>query len=528
MSSMTKRISSQVSVLAALISVHCAVCSAQEQSSIAVDPSKMPKLGTVDARYVSYNVEMVEVTGGQFWKPYKSAANSGSAASTSGSAEVGESSGPYEYRPPINLSDPRLRKLARALGPSYIRVSGTWANNSYFQNDDRPPLTMPPDGFKQVLTRAEWKGVVDFARATDDKLVTSFAITPGTRDAQGVWAPTQAKALIDYTESIGGSIAAAEFMNEPTFPGAGGAPTGYNPAAFAKDVKVFEPFLRKESPQTILLGPGGVGEGVSLLPPGIKMNLIHSDDILKATGPIFDAFSYHYYGTFSRRCGGNMTIEKAMTAEWLDRTNVAEKFYADLRDQYLPGKPLWLTETAEAACGGDQLAGEFVDTFRFLNQLGSLGQKGVQVVMRNTLASSDYGLLDEDTLQPRPDYWAALLWKRTMGTVVLDPDTSQDQSLRVYAHCSTGRKGSVTVLALNTDTRHEHSLVLPKSSERFELTAPTLDSNQTLLNGSELKPELDGSIGALRPVAAESGEKHLPPNSATFFVISSAHNPFCK
>ena len=36
----------------------------------AVDASNLPRLGTVDLRYQSYNVEMVEVTGGRFWKPY--------------------------------------------------------------------------------------------------------------------------------------------------------------------------------------------------------------------------------------------------------------------------------------------------------------------------------------------------------------------------------------------------------------------------------------------------------------------------
>jgi hypothetical protein len=28
------------------------------------------KLGTVSDRFQSYNIEMVEVTGGRFWKPY--------------------------------------------------------------------------------------------------------------------------------------------------------------------------------------------------------------------------------------------------------------------------------------------------------------------------------------------------------------------------------------------------------------------------------------------------------------------------
>jgi len=30
----------------------------------------MSRVGSVDERYQSYNVEMLEVTGGKFWKPY--------------------------------------------------------------------------------------------------------------------------------------------------------------------------------------------------------------------------------------------------------------------------------------------------------------------------------------------------------------------------------------------------------------------------------------------------------------------------
>src|SRR6266446_3374381 len=37
----------------------------------AVVPAKMPRVGIVDERYQSFNVEMLEVTGGRFWAPYK-------------------------------------------------------------------------------------------------------------------------------------------------------------------------------------------------------------------------------------------------------------------------------------------------------------------------------------------------------------------------------------------------------------------------------------------------------------------------
>lgn len=519
-----------LALLGALIS--CAApnrASAQEQSSMTVNPSKLPKLATVDPLYVSYNVEMVEVTGGRFWKPYKSSANAASSARpsapTGGDQQVGSAAGPYEYRPPINLSDPRLRNLARALGPSYLRVSGSWANSSFFQDNDDPTLKQVPDGFRQVLTRAEWKGVVDFAHATGDKLVTSFAISPGTRDALGLWTPVQAKALIDYTKSIGGSIAAAEFMNEPTFPGPGGAPAGYDAAAFAKDVKVFEPFLRKESPQTIFLGPGGVMEGGPAMYGGMK--LIDSNDILKATGPAFDAFSYHFYGGVSRRCGGNMNVEKAMSANWLDQVDGNWKFYANMRDQLMPGKSLWLTETAEAACGGDQLAGEFADSFRFLNQFGTLAQKGVMAIMHNTLASSDYGLLNEDGLEPRPNYWAALLWKRMMGSVVLDPGIPNEQNLRVYAQCMVGHKGGVTFLAMNLDTKREHTLTISLPADRYTLTAPDLTSTSVLLNGVALQARADGTVPEIKGQKVAAGDLQLAPASITFLAVPSARNKSC-
>lgn len=509
----------------------------QQAPSLQVAPAKMAKLGTVDPRYVSFNVEMVEVTGGRFWKPYKSMAQGQDAAKMSSPLDanqpVGDDASRFQYRSPIDLSNPRLRKLAQGLAPSYVRVSGSWANSTYFQDDDNAAMKEPPKGFKGVMTRAEWKGVIEFSHAVDAKIVTSVAVSPGVRDANGVWIPDQAKALFDYTTRVGGSIAATEFMNEPTFPGPGGAPTGYDAAAFARDIKVFEPFLRKESPQTVFLGPGGVGEGVSLMPgggaalAGMRMKLLETPDLMKATPPVFDAFSYHFYGSASRRCMGGVKLEQALMADWLDRTNIVEAFYRAIRDKYLPGKPMWLNETAEAACGGDELAGQFVDSFRFLNQFGTLAQKGVQVVMHNTLASSDYGLVDEDTYEPRPNYWAALLWKRTMGSVVLDPGTPKDQAVRVYAHCMNGRKGGVAILALNTDTAHEQTLTLPVDGERYTLAAAELTSTKVLLNGVELQAAADGSLPAINGQPVAAGTIRLAPASITFLTLPSARNKSC-
>src|SRR5207244_11482433 len=116
----------------AAVHIACPVHSQSPADAASVEPSSMPRVGTVDARFQSYNIEMVELTGGRFWKPYRSKHDvQGAPAPRPGSdTPPGLESNLYEYRPPIDLTDTRLRKLAAALAPAYVRVSGTWANTT--------------------------------------------------------------------------------------------------------------------------------------------------------------------------------------------------------------------------------------------------------------------------------------------------------------------------------------------------------------------------------------------------------------
>jgi heparanase 1 len=498
--------------------------------SASVTPQIMPRIGTVDERFQSYNIEMVEVTGGRFWRPYASAA---AATPANANQPTGMDPSLYEYRKPIDLYNPRLRKLASALGPAYVRVSGTWANSTFFQPADGSPPAEAPAGFKGVLTRDQWKGVVEFSKATDAKIVTSFAISPGTRDGEGAWTPEQARQILAYTKSLGGSIAAAELMNEPTMPQMGGAPKDYDAAAFARDVKAFRDFARSADAKMLVLGPGSVGEGANskILVPGLK--IMKSEDMLTATGPAFDVFSYHTYGAVSVRCksmGADATTTQnaALSEEWLSRGDQSEQFYAGLRDLYEPGTPMWNTETAQAACGGDRWASTFLDSFRYLNQLGDLAKRGVQVHMHNTLAASDYGLLQENTFEPRPNYWAALLWRRFMGTTVLDPGTSPASSLHVYAHCLRNHPGGVALLVINADANQKQSLAVNTSSERYTLTGQTLTDKQAQLNGVDLKLGADDALPKLMSIETKPGDITFAPASITFLAFPGARNTSCE
>jgi hypothetical protein len=503
------------------------------QPVTAVVPSKMPRVGTIDERYQSFNVEMLEVTGGRFWAPYKQQSDAPVKPDAKPSTPPGMDPSLYRYRPPIDLSNPRLRKLAAGLAPSYVRVSGTWANSTYFQDSDDPAPSTAPAGFGGVLTRKQWRGVVDFSHAVDAKIVTSFAISPGVRDANGVWTPVEAKKFLAYTHQIGGNIAAAEMFNEPSFASMGGAPKDYNAAVYGQDFKVFHPFVKKAAPEMMILGPGSVGESGILTGglPGVPM--IKSEDMLIASGPGIDAFSYHFYGGVSKRCAGagspsQTTPEAALSVEWLSRTDRDEAYYAALRDRFLPGGAIWLTETGETACGGNPWAADFIDSFRYLNQLGALAKRGVQVVIHNTLAASDYAFVDETTLLPRPNYWSALLWRKMMGRTVLDAGPSPSPNLHLYAHCLRNQPGGVALLAINADRTVSQEADLPTRSQRYTLTAKDLMDNKVDLNGTELKPENNGDLPQLTGKPQSSGHVVFAPASITFLAIPNAGNATCR
>jgi hypothetical protein len=281
----------------------------------------------------------------------------------------------------------------------------------------------------------------------------------------------------------------------------------------------------------IVLGPGGVGEGSGLVPA--SMRLVKTEEILAATGPAFDAYSYHSYGGVSSRCGrlgasSTITPDSALSAEWMGRGEKIEAYYAEIRDRLLPGKPIWLTETAEAACGGDRWASAFIDSFRYLNQLGSLAKSGVQVHLHNTLASSDYGLLDEKTYEPRPNYWAALLWRKLMGATVLDAGQSQAANLHLYAQCLRGKPGGVALLAINADKTAGAALTIPAPAERYTLTSSDLLSSRVELNGSELRLGAGDALPQLEKRTEQAGTVMLAPASITFLAFPKAENASCR
>jgi heparanase len=542
---MSKEMSLASYAAVALVGLGSSVGSAAAESvqPTLLTPAVMPPIAKIDERFLSYNVEMAEVIGGNFWKPYtpatiaalKTQASSPPRSGSETPAVAGHDSTMFQARPPIDLSNARLRKLASAFAPAYMRTSGTWANSIYFHDSDSSPPPTPPDGFQGLLTRSEWKSVIDFSRSVGAKLVTSFAISAGVRDASGIWTPNQARKFVTYTNQAGGSIAAAEFFNEPNIAAYGGAPNDYKATDYARDFAIFHRFARANAPDMAVVGPGSVGEGVlQPLMSGPATAGFSSNDMLSANPtPKYDVFSYHFYGAVSLRCismGGSAqtTPEAALSEAWLARADTSYDFYVrGLRDRYEQGKLVWITETADSACGGNPWASTFLDSFRFLDQLARIARQGVSVVFHNTLASSEYGLLDQNAFTPRPNYWAALLWRKLMGSTVLDAGPLQP-GLHIYAHCLRGHAGGVTLLAINLSRTKTKIIDLPMAADIYALTAPELQKGEVQLNGQELQLGSDDELPDLSGKHFSAGRIDLKPASINFLVVHSAENSACK
>lgn len=478
-----------------------------------IDPAQLEHVATVDTRFQSYNVEMVEVTGGRFWKPYRL-------------GPPKDAADRYAYRPPLDLGNKRLRRLAAALGPAYIRVSGTWASATFIAGRDREPA---PTGFTTVLTPSQWLGIADFVNAARAELVLSAPTSPGTRDAGGLWNPAQLEALLKQSRAFGMTVAGVAFMNEPNLIGATGAPADYSVADYARDYSRFVAAVRGAGMGTRILGPGAVGgAGLEPLAAAGGLRILPVRDLVAASRPPVDVYTYHHYGSVSQRCATSGPLATkpadALNPAWLARTDETFAYHKVLRDQHAPKAPMWVTETAQAACGGSPWAATFADTPRYVDQLGRLARAGVAAVFHNTLAASDYALLDERTFTPRPSYWAALLWGRLMGTKVLGVG-SDSATMRVYAHCLKGKPGGVALVAVNLAPTASEIRFVGKG--QVYALAGAQDGAAATHNGRLLALGKKDGLPALTAVRA-SGSAPVATAGVTFVALPDVGATACR
>lgn len=484
---------------------------------VVISPESLVKINEMDPRFQSYNVEMTEVTGGTFWKEYTQEQIDGTAEFKA--CENMEDM--MQLYDPIDLKNKRLRTLAKELGPVYMRVSGSWASGTYYDFDGSINGEIPK-GFTAVLTKEQWIETLEFAKAVDAKILVSLANTDGVHNPDGTWNPSQAKLLWDLSIEYGVPIAAAEFMNEPNTVTIGGAPKGYTPEDFSRDQDLFFKFIRENYPETILVGPSSCADKMEEDSIEIPLKFYSTDELIKNNEEKPDVFSYHFYYGLSERgamMGGHWDPKDALTEKYLQSPDKACEYYGKIRDKYIPNAPMWVTETADAGCGGNTWGATFLDTFRYVDQMGRFNKNAKGILFHNTFASSAYGLLDANTHLPRPNYWAALLWARLVGTTVYETNEPIREGVHLYAHSRKDNKEGYVYILVNNSKTEKVSMELPSKAERYTLSATKLRSQEVLLNGKLLAIEGEDTLPELEPVIEENGVIELDPMTITFIVL---------
>lgn len=497
----------------------------------------LQKLRDMNPRLISYNVEMTEVTGGTFWKAYTDAQIDGTEAVPTPDFSKGMAA-MHQWYDPIDTTNPRLIKLAKALGSCWIRVSGTWATRTYYDFDG----TGMPEGYFNHLRKEQWINLCNFVKAVNGKLKISVANCDGLHSHDEPWNPSQAEKIFALSKELGCPIEAVEFVNEPNMLKATGFPKDYTAADFRRDQDIFHKWVRQNYPECQIVGPSDTDPGAMSVDAwgnphpwanaggmdtaGIAavMAYCSTAELMDGCTEKLDVFSYHYYNGVSERMAAMMPsaftpAEGAMSESYLGAAAHTARCFSSYRDKYCPGGEMWVTESGDAGAGGHTWASTYLEVPRTLNEIGDFSTVTNGVIFHNTLASSDYGWLKHGTFVPRPSYFAVLLWKKLMGDSVYASGEAIREGAHVFAHSRKDGKSGYGYLVINTSWTEKTTVELPGEADAYILTGNgKLRSRTMLLNGKELILGENDELPALDGVKV-SGKVDLEPGSCAFFLV---------
>jgi heparanase 1 len=467
-----------------------------------------------DRRFLSFAIDSSQLVGGKWWSP---------------DPEKRE-----ERIPEFDFTRPMLKKLAAALAPAYLRIGGTEADKLYYDLSDNPP-EKPPAPYAYAMTRKQFDSMTAFAVEAGLDIMFTLNAGPGPRDpVTRRWSETNAKALVSYSVSRKYPVKVWELGNEINGYGlVFGFEWVQSGDGFAADMAVAKNMIGKLDPSAKFAAPA-----CSFWPEFGEMGEV-MPAIMASGGGLLDVVTWHYYPQQSYRCpiksveaGPAVMLKK----ERLDDVLTWQGKVAGMEAQNAPAAESWLGETGNAQCGGAPgVSDRFSGSFWWMDLLGLMARNGQKVVVRQTLAGSNYGMINDSTLAPNPDYWVSVLWKRLMGTKVLDTRIPGNETyIRAYAHCAADIAGGGAVYAvINLHASRETNIVFDGMAggeiEIYLLSADSLDSAVLKLNGVELKVNGDGSLPALVPVKVKAAVPFLtlPPRNLAFIRIPYSRIPAC-
>eukprot|EP00035_Acanthoeca_spectabilis_P016693 m.347175 g.347175 ORF g.347175 m.347175 type:complete len:390 (-) comp16561_c0_seq79:148-1317(-) len=358
------------------------------------------------------------------------------------------------------------------------------------------------------MTEARMTEVLDFFNATRARFIWGV---PYFTDDNG-WNSSNVEALLRFIADKGHTPLGLE-LGEEMAPKPG--TTEYNDlvSGYAKLRQLASAIWPQETP--IIVGPSvGMADEV---PSGAFVNHFIPDTIAAGSVQAVNMHSYNNDGGWP-------------APGFLKQTEVQATTMLDITRNASATTALWCGECGPHNGGGiNGTTNTAVSSFWYLDALGKLARMGLAEFGRQALAGSHYGLLEETTHTPYPDYWLLWVWKQFMGPrvldVVLDPATAGAGTLHAYAHCAplgSATAGTATLAFINIGNA-SHALSIQgagtgESLSMYTFSAPGgLTSREVSLNGVPM--QLTGDVLPELPSAqtvSGGGSVTIPPLSYGF------------
>jgi heparanase len=545
-------------LLLSLTPVQCTV-------TVIIDCSKI--VHTVDTKFISFTIDAGEIVAG------------------------------YAVN---KLDSNRMKVLTKALSPAYLRLSGGSADSVGYNVTTTPqqqpplttcvgsdcgncdianskegpppskmPVTMSPPFGSGYFNLSTWRRINKFASSTNIEII--FGLNSKAREYSNTpWDGRYGmKELIQWTHNQSFHdfpVVGYELGNEPDLFCRGN--TTILPKRMLLDFIQLRTTLTNlpSLPSTerkkkyLLLGPDTAGIGIV------------TGSCTGNPNAIYNHYYKQFVGNYSEE--GNQVLDEVTFHQYYFKGpsvtpfNITKFINVTVMDTLLPkiqlalgpknGKNKYTTalgETSSAYDGGTpNISSTFASTFTWLDKLGLSSRFGLARVFRQQLCCGGaYDLLGNAGTNPRPDYYATLLWKQLMSGKVLSVkgDDQKGRMFRAYSQCAKQYSGGLAVVYLNMN-RNDSVLVnfdslsarkfnnsssfLGESDKRMEVymlstVEKVFTGHRTTLNGMELLFGEDDVLPSLMPKVVNGGKEGMlvvEPLTVGFVVFPNANVSVCE
>ena len=457
----------------------------------------------------------------------------------------------------FSFTSEKLHNLAKGLAPAYLRIGGTNGDFLLFNpneitqkkrvdsNLSSRKISHDRRGnpYRRSTDKAEHSSFTNFTMTTEDvDNLFTFAKKSGLNIIFGLnvllrdsntqnWNSTNAQQLMKYITGRGFSCD-WELGNEPydlkslvnwTITG----------RELALDFKILRQLLNDHPDYGhMILGP-------DVSSPWQPRKYKFFKEYLTHINKCINGMTYHQYYT-SNKANVSEFYNPVILDDLITNVQQLKQIMTESGTSFIE---LWLGETSSAYDGGVRgVSNSYIAGFMWLDKLGVAARLKHKVVVRQTFYGGWYSLINRETLDPFPDYWSAFLYKKLVGSRVLEvhDGTSLGRTVRVYAHCTSTRSGydtgSLVLIALNTQ-HNMAQLVLAGGLEKLSVDqylltpgeSDNLTSQTVRLNGKLLNMVNDTFLPNVKPEAIIPPKSIiLPPVSYGFFVVPNAQVEACQ